>query len=113
MKVFLRKDIEGVGLSGEVIKVGDGYARNFLIPKGFAAEVTENNEEFFQKKVKNVENRQHVIATKTSMMAEKIKGIKLVVKRKMHDDGKLYGGINATEIVDLLGQKGISVSRIK
>jgi large subunit ribosomal protein L9 len=98
-------------LAGEIIKVGDGYGRNFLIPKGLAVEVTGENEAFYLKKQKNVEKREQVIATKTSMLAEKMNSIKVIIKKKMHDDGKLYGAVNPNEIVDLLAQKGVSISK--
>lgn len=111
MKVFLRKDIERVGLSGEIIKIGDGYARNYLLPRGLAVEVTTKNEAFYQTQAKEVEDRKEVIATQTSMLAEKINSLKLTLKRKIHDDGKLYGAVNANEIVELLAKKGLSVSK--
>jgi len=72
MKVFLRKDIERVGLSGEIIKIVDGYARNYLLPRGLAVEITTKNEAFYQTQAKEVEDRKEVIATQTSMLAEKI-----------------------------------------
>lgn len=111
MKVFLRKDIEKIGLAGEIIKVGDGYARNYLIPKGLAIEITKKNEMFYGKRVKNIEHRKEAIATQTSMLAEKIKSLKLTLKKKTHDDGKLYGAVNASEIVDLLAGKGIIITK--
>ncbi len=111
MKVYLRKDIEKIGLAGEIIKVGDGYGRNFLIPRGLAVEVTKANEPFYQKRAKQVEHRKDVIETKTSMLAERIKSLKLILKRKTHDNGKLYGAVAPTEIVDLLGKEGINISK--
>lgn len=111
MKVFLRKDVEKVGMSGEIIKVGDGYARNYLIPHGLAVEITKNNESIYQSKIRTVEKRKEVIASQTSMLAEKISSTTVTIKRKMHDDGKLYGAINASEVVDLLAQKGFTISK--
>lgn len=111
MKVFLCKDIERIGLAGEIIKVGDGYARNFLIPRKLAVEITKENEPFYVNRVKKVENRKEVIETQTSMLAEKIKNLKITLKKKAHDDGKLYGAVNATEIVDLLAKKGIVIAK--
>jgi len=111
MKVFLRKNIERVGLSGEIIKISDGYARNYLLPRELAVEITTKNEAFYQTQAKEVEDRKEVIATQTSMLAEKINSLKLTLKRKIHDDGKLYGAVNANEIVELLAKKGISVSK--
>jgi large subunit ribosomal protein L9 len=111
MKVFLKKDVEKVGLAGEVVKVGDGYARNYLIPRGMGVEVTAKNEDFYTKQIKQVSNRKEVIASKTSMLAENINSMKLTLKRKMHDDGKLYGSVGANEIVELLAEQGVNVGK--
>ncbi len=111
MKVYMLKSLENVGVAGEIIKVSEGYAINFLIPKKYAAKVTPENEAFYEKNKKVIEQRQEVIASKTSLMAEKIKELNLVIKRKMHDDGKLYGAINPSEIVELLAVHGVSVSK--
>jgi large subunit ribosomal protein L9 len=111
MEVYLRKDVEKIGLAGEIIKVGDGFARNFLIPQGLAVEITDNNKGQYQSKIRKVENRKEVIATQTSMFAEKLSTISLTLKRKMHDDGQLYGSINASEVVDALAAKGINITK--
>lgn len=111
MKVFLLKDVEKVGFAGEIIKVKEGFAYNFLIPQKLGAVVTEANEKFYLKQLKNIENRKEAISTKTSMLAEKIKTLKLVIKRKMHDDDKLYASISPSDIVDLLSNEGIKVSK--
>lgn len=111
MKVYLQKDVEKVGLAGEIIKVEDGYARNFLFPRKLAVEITPLNESFYTKKIRQVVHRKEVLNSKTSMLAENIKAMKLTLKRKVHDDGKLYGAVNSQEIADLLGENGISVSK--
>jgi len=69
------------------------------------------NEQFYQSRIKQVENRKEVVATATSMLAEKIKSTTVILKRKMHDDDKLYGSVAPNEIVDLLADKGISISK--
>lgn len=111
MRVYLLKDVVKVGLAGEIIKVEDGFARNFLFPRKLALEVTPHNEASLAKKIKTVEQRKEVIATQTTMLAEKIKSITLPIKKKMHDDGKLYGAINASDIVDGLAKQGVSISK--
>lgn len=111
MKVFLLKDIEKVGLAGEIIKVNEGFGRNFLIAKKLALEVTPENEAGFKNKIKVVAQRKEVVATKTSMLAEKIKSLELVLKRKMHNGDQLYGSVSSQEIVDLLADKGVSVAK--
>lgn len=111
MKVFLKKDIEKVGLAGEMVKVAGGYALNYLIPKGLAVAVNAHNEKFFKSRERVIENRKEVVASQTSMLAEKIASIQIKIKRKMNKDGKLYGSINPHEIVDELAKKGISISK--
>ena len=111
MKVYLLKTIKGIGVAGEIIKVKEGYADNFLIPNKMAVKITAANELFYQERSKKSENNKEVIASKTSSLAEKIKTIKLTIKRKMHDDGKLYASISASEIADLFTQEGLSVAK--
>jgi large subunit ribosomal protein L9 len=111
MEVYLRKNVAKIGFAGEVIKVGDGFARNFLIPQGLAIEVTEHNKSQIQDKIRKVENRKDSIATEIVMLADKINQITLTIPRKMHDNGQLYGAINASEIVDALALSGISIPK--
>lgn len=111
VRVFLLKDVEKVGCAGEIVKVADGFAHNFLIARKLGLEVTEKNEKSFQNRVRVVEQRNEVIATQTSLRAERIKNIKLTLKRKTHDDGKLYGSVSSGEVVDLLAEKGESVGK--
>lgn len=111
MKVFLQENVQGIGLKGEIIKVTEGYARNYLIPRGLGVEVLPENESFFASRMRTVEKRKEVIATKTSMLADKIGMIKVVIKKKMHDDGKLYGSLNPSEIADAIAEKGVMVSK--
>lgn len=111
MKVYLKKDVEKVGLAGEIIKVKEGFAINYLIPRGFAMPVTEANANFFKKRERTIENRKEVLSSQTSMLAEKINSMDLVLKKKMHDDGKLYGALSSTDIVEKLAEKGVSVGK--
>lgn len=111
MKVFLKKDVEKVGMAGEIIKVTDGFARNYLLPKQLAVIITSDNEHQFLNKVKQIEDRKEVIATKTSMLAERITNMTIKLQRKMHDDGKLYGAINSIEIVEALAKEGVNISK--
>lgn len=111
MEVYLYKDVEKIGLAGEIIKVGDGFARNFLIPQGLAIEITHQNKSQYLSKIRKVENRKEVIASQTSMLAEKLNAITVTIKKKMHDNGQLYGSVNASEIVDALAHNGVSITR--
>lgn len=111
MRVYLLKDVENVGMSGQIIKVSDGYATNFLIPRKIAIKVTEENMAFLSSKIQKVEVEKKVLSSKIAMLAEKIKDIHLVVKKRTHNEGKLYGAIAAEDIIELLKEKGIVVNK--
>jgi len=111
MKIYLLTDIERVGIAGEIINVKNGYARNFIFPQKMGLEVTAANEAFYISKAKSVEERKAVIATKTSMLAEKISALTLKISHKAHDDGKLYGAVSAAEIMELLSKASVTVAK--
>lgn len=111
MKVFLKKDVEKIGMAGEILNVTDGFARNYLLPRRLATEITASNERQFKKQVTQVAHRKDVIASKTSMLAERIKNMTILLPRKIQNNGRLYGAINPHEIVDALAKEGISVTK--
>jgi large subunit ribosomal protein L9 len=110
MKIFLLKDVENVGMAEQIVTVSDGFAYNFLIPRKFALEVTPASEGGFTKRIKVGEQRKEVIACKTSMLAERIKVLKPVVKAKVHDNDKLYGAVSEKDIVAVLAELGVRVA---
>ena len=109
MKVYLLKDIEKIGMTGEIINAKEGYAKNFLVPRKLGVILTPSNEAFYLGRVKKVEHRKEVVDSKSSMLAEKIKAMTLTLKKKLHDDGKLYGSVGRTEIAELLAAKGVKI----
>jgi large subunit ribosomal protein L9 len=111
VKIYLKKDVEKIGMAGEIIKVKEGFANNYLIPRGFGVPVTHENADFFKKRERTIENRKEVLSTQTSMLAEKIGAMELVLKKKMHNDGKLYGAVSSTDIVEKLSEKGVAVAK--
>lgn len=111
MKVFLLKDVVNVGMANQIVKVSEGYAVNFLIPKKLGIQITPENEKNYLSKVNSVEHKKEVIASKISMLGERIKTLTLTLKKKMHDDGKLYGSVNPSEVVELLAKEGIAVGK--
>lgn len=110
MKVFLLKDIVHVGMAEQVIDVADGYAHNFLIPRKLAVEVTALNEAGLVGRIKMSDKRKEVVASKTSMLAERIKSLKPTLKAKVHDNERLYGAVSEKDIVAVLGALGVSIA---
>lgn len=111
MKVFLLKDVESVGMAGQIVSVTDGYAANFLFPRKLAQKVAEGSEQFFIQKIKKAEVDAQVLSSKIAMLAERLKTTSIKITKRVHDDGKLYGSVSADEIVDGLKAKGFSVNK--
>ena len=111
MKVYLKEDIERIGMKKEIIDVNDGFAKNYLIPRKLAVAVTPENQAYYEKMAKVVNHRKEVIASQTSMLAEKISNLEIKIRRKLHDDGKLYGSLNAAEVAQALQDQGVNVAK--
>ncbi len=111
MKVYLLKDVENVGMAGQVVKVSDGYASNFLLPRKLVVRVTAQNESAYQQKMVKADIQEQAVKNKIAMVAERLKNMHLKIKMRVHDDGKLYGSVNADTIIELLKEKEISVNK--
>ena len=111
MRVYMIKDVEKVGMTGQVIKVADGYALNYLIPNKLAIKVEEESLHFYQEKMNKQKVEVQVISSKIGMLAERLKTMHFTLKERVHDDGKLYGSVGAEEVVGLLKEKGVNINR--
>ena len=111
MEVFLLQNVENVGVKGHIVKVSDGYALNFLIPKKLAIQVTEGNRSTLASRIKVEEIKSDVLKSKIALLAEDIKSLHITLKKKIHDDGKLYGAVSAEDIVDVLKAKNVQVNK--
>ena len=109
--VFMKKDLEKVGMAGQLIKVAKSFAENYLLPNKYGVLVHDHELESFTKKNVVTAQKKEVLATKTSMLAEKIKETPIVIREKVHDSNKLYGSIKEDQIVDALREKGILINR--
>ena len=114
MIVILNRDVKGTGKAGDVVKVSDGYARNMLLPRGYATEATEGN-------IRSLEKQKAVLAEKKAAdkqaaqeLAEKINATEVVIKTKAGENGKIFGSITSKDIADALKeQKKITVDKKK
>lgn len=111
MKILLLKDVPKIGMAGTVATVADGFARNFLFPHKLAREVTRETERGVAQLVQTVQVKKEQIATKSSILAERIKQLTLTLRCKLHHGDRLYGAVHATDIVALLAHEGISVAK--
>lgn len=111
MKVYMLKDVENIGIAGQVVKVKEGHALNYLLPRKLAVKVTAKNEAFLAEKSKRAEVTAEAIKSKMGMLAERIKNMKFTVKKKSHDDGKLYGAVASDDIVELMKSKDVAINK--
>lgn len=112
MKVILTKDIKGTGYVGDIITVSDGYARNYLIPKGLAKEATPHNLNIAKQQQKALENRKMLERLTAEEAAKRLKGMRVVVKAKCGEGSRLFGSVTAKEISDaILAQHGIEIDK--
>ena len=114
MKVILIKDVKGSGKKGDVLNVADGYARNFLIGKGYALEATQKNLNDLQGKKSSEQHKIDVEVADNTALVEKIKNKEVVVKAKAGQGGKLFGAVTASVVSDeLKRQYNVDVDKKK
>ena len=111
MKVILTEEIRGLGTRGDVVTVKDGYARNFLLPKNLAREATTGN----LKQIEHERRKWSLLASQekdaAQKAADKVKGAKVQIEKRVGDQGHLFGSVTANEIADALAAKGIEVDK--
>ncbi|MCD6234405.1 MAG: 50S ribosomal protein L9 [Candidatus Marinimicrobia bacterium] len=111
MKIILKENVENVGVAGDVVTVKDGYARNFLIPKGLAVQATRSNMKI-AKELKKIEERKKTAAVdKARRLAEKLKNISLTTSVAAGEDDKIFGSVTSQTIAELLAEKGYDVDK--
>lgn len=114
MKVILQQDVKAQGKKGGIINVSDGYAKNFLIPKGLAVEANSVNMNLLNQKTKSEELKKKKELEEAKALADKISKVKVLLKAKSGEGGKLFGSITVKEIADQLkSQSGIDMDKRK
>ncbi|HPD01245.1 MAG TPA: 50S ribosomal protein L9 [Acetivibrio sp.] len=102
MKVILKEDVKGVGSKESLVNVSDGYARNYLIPRGLAVEATSVNINVMKTKKEAEKSKKDRELAQAKELAEKLKNVEVVIKAKAGENGKLFGSITGKDISDYL-----------
>ncbi len=113
MQVILREDIDKLGKIGDMVKVADGYARNFLVPKKKAIEATPKNVHAMEHAKKMVSDRIRKLKKEAALEADKIKGLAVTIKAKVGEEGKLFGSVTAMDIVEAVKAAGYQLDKRK
>jgi len=114
MRIILKQDIAKLGYINDIINVKNGYARNYLIPKGFAIQATTQNEKILAEVLKQKAHKEEKVRNEAQTLATSIEAASLKIGAKVGTSGKLFGSVNAMQIADALKeQANIEIDRKK
>ena len=113
MEVILREDVDKLGRRGDVVKVAEGYGRNFLLPRGLALAVTDANKAMIEKEKRALLARLAKEKAEFQAVADKIGTIRFVAPRKVGENDVLYGSVTSGDIAEFLKGKGIDLDKRK
>jgi large subunit ribosomal protein L9 len=113
MEVILREDVDKLGRRGDVIKVAEGYGRNFLLPRGLALPVTQANRAAVERERKAHAARMAKEKAEVEVLAGRLNGMRYVAPRKVGEHDALYGSVTSGDIAEFLRGKGIEIDKRK
>jgi large subunit ribosomal protein L9 len=111
MDIILKQDIPNLGHKDDIITVKDGYARNFLIPKGMAVNATASVRKMHQEILKQRSHKEEQIRLEAEGIAEKMKDIRLTIGAKTSTKGKIFGSVNTIQLAEALKEQGFDIDR--
>lgn len=113
MEVILREHVDNLGRRGEIVKVAEGYARNFLLPRKLALPVTEANKRQIERERAKLDAREAAEKQDAEAVAQRIGAVEIRVTRRVGENDALYGSVTAADITEALHKQGIEVDRRK
>jgi large subunit ribosomal protein L9 len=111
MKVILKENVEHLGSIGDIVKVAPGYARNFLLPKGFAIEATEKNAKALDHTKRHLEYKKNKVLEAAKQLVAKIEVLTLSIAHQAGADDRLFGAVTNMELAEHLKAQGIEIDR--
>jgi len=111
MEIILKQDVSNLGSKDDIVVVKNGYARNFLIPKGFAIMATASAKKVLAENIKQRAHKEAKIKAEAEKIASLMNGVKLVIGAKTSSTGKIFGSVNTIQIAEALKEKGFEVDR--
>ena len=113
MEVILREHVDNLGRRGEIVKVADGYARNYLLPRKLALLVTEGNRKQIERERVKFEAKEAEEQKVAGAIAERLTSVEVAIARKVGETEVLYGSVTTSDIAEALTAKGFDVDRRK
>ena len=113
MEVILREHVDHLGKRGEIVKVSDGYARNYLLPRKLALPATDGNKRHVERERKIMEVKEADEKAQAQAIASRIEAIDVVITRRVGETDQLYGSVTSADIAEYLKSKGFEIDRRK
>lgn len=114
MDIILIQDVDNLGGKNELVKVKNGYARNFLIPRGFAVEASPSNKKQLEERLKQVKKKEEKMLAEINSVVAKLKEAPLKIGAKTGTSGKIFGSVTALQLSRAIrDQKGYEIDRKK
>lgn len=113
MEVILRDHVEHLGARGQIVKVADGYARNYLLPRNLALLATEGNKKRVERERRIVEAREAEERAASDAIATRLAALELTFTRRVGETEQLYGSVTSQDIAEALKAKGFDIDRRK
>ena len=111
MEVILKQDMPSLGHKDDIVSVKNGYARNYLIPKGYAINATAQNKKVHEEILRQRAHKEQQLKEAALKMAEELKKVSLTIGAKTSTKGKIFGSVNTIQIAEALIEKGFEVDR--
>lgn len=113
MEIILKDDIRHLGHKDDIVKVKNGYANNFLFPKGLAVLATESAKKQLAETIKQRAHKEAKLVADAQALSEKLKDVKVTIATKVSATGKIYGSVNNIQIAEALATQGFEIDRRK
>ena len=113
MEVILREHVDNLGKRGEIVKVADGFARNYLLPRKLALPATPGNKKHVDRERKILESREAEDKAQAETVAARLATIPIAIIRRVGDTDQLYGSVTSADIAEFLKSKGFEIDRRK
>jgi large subunit ribosomal protein L9 len=111
MKLILSQNVENLGRIGDIVKVKNGYARNFLIPRGLGAVANDGNQAALNHQIRLLDKKKAIILGEAKKIASNIEKISVTVTKQVGEDEKIFGSVTTAELEELLAAEGVKVSK--
>lgn len=111
MEIILTKDIKGLGYKNDIVEVKPGYGRNYLIPKGMAILANASNKKMKEEEIRQAAHKAEKLKTDALELAGKIEALKLTLKTKVGESGKIFGAITTLQLADAINEHGYDIDR--